>query len=194
MIRRLRLHFILIIMAVVTALLLVILGIVLTLTAQSLERESVARMRELALEPQDAPKPGDQVDGLRLAYFVLRVSDKGAIVKAYGRDFDLTDEEKVRSILTSAETDGKESGRLPQYHLRYEHLQVPSEENAAASSAESGGTSGKEQDSAEETYVFADMSGETSMMRHLMKNCLVMAGGGFLLFLLFSVILANWFV
>ncbi|WP_274939440.1 sensor histidine kinase [Chordicoccus furentiruminis] len=194
MIRRLRLHFILIIMAVVTALLLVILGIVLTLTAQSLERESVARMRELALEPQDAPKPGDQVDGLRLAYFVLRVSDKGAIVKAYGRDFDLTDEEKVRSILTSAETDGKESGRLPQYHLRYEHLQVPSEENAAASSAESGGASGKEQDSAEETYVFADMSGETSMMRHLMKNCLVMAGGGFLLFLLFSVILANWFV
>ena len=43
-------------------------------------------------------------------------------------------------------------------------------------------------------YVFADMSGENSMMHHLLKNCLVMAGGGFTLFLLFSVVLARWFV
>ena len=48
MIRRLRVHFILIIMTVVTALLLVILGIVLTMTARSVERETVSRMRDLA--------------------------------------------------------------------------------------------------------------------------------------------------
>lgn len=279
MIRRLRVHFILIIMTVVTALLLVILGIVLTMTARSVERETVSRMRDLAMEPEDAPEPGEPAEGVRLAYFVLRVNRRGVIVEADGRDFDLTDKEKIRGILTSAETDGKESGKLPQYHLRYVHLQLPFAEHAAAAPGESGTVAGQSEaegaaslpQAAEEAggsragapqqteesgtaasrtedggngvsepedsgtaaprtaknggmtaaspepgltfdasgktavrpasdgafldcYVFADMSGENSMMHHLLKNCLVMAGGGFILFLLFSVVLARWFV
>lgn len=84
MIRRLRAKLVAIIMAFVTVILVCVMTAVLGLTRATLERESLDMMRLIALDPIQAPAPGEEFDGVRLPYFVLSVAEDGTIEPAGG--------------------------------------------------------------------------------------------------------------
>ena len=122
MLKRLRLKFVCISMALVTLLLGVLLGLVLHQTRAGLERESL-RMMEAALHPPEGGMhPGARPDKgpVRLPFFTL-VLEKDGAVRAEGESavYDLTDGTLVQELAGAALASDRPSGMLPDYALRY---------------------------------------------------------------------------
>ena len=118
MLKRLRIKFIAVIMSIVTVLFIVIFGLVLHLTKQNMERESVQMIRGMAFRPMmSAPlhKPDNMPENIRLPFFTVDISDDGEI-NAFGGDYyDLTDKEMLGRIVEAAEERSKETGVLSEY-------------------------------------------------------------------------------
>ena len=72
MIRKLRLKFICINMAIVTIMLCVIFGLVFHFTSMNLEQESAGMLQAVALEPVEMGPPGG--GQIRLPYFAIRIT------------------------------------------------------------------------------------------------------------------------
>ena len=87
MLKRLRIKFIAVIMSIVTVLFVVIFGLVLHLTKQNIERESVQMMRSLAFRPPVASpvhKPDNVPKNIRLPFFTVDINSDGEIT-AFGK-------------------------------------------------------------------------------------------------------------
>lgn len=72
MLKRLKIKFVIVIMTIVTILFGAIFGLVMHLTKQNIERESIQMMRTHALRPQQSVpfrKPDDIPDNIRLPFF-----------------------------------------------------------------------------------------------------------------------------
>ena len=93
MIKRLRIKFICVIMAIVMVLLGCILAVVIYFTAQSMEMQSISMMRAIAANPFQQGYPGQTSDGIRLPYFAVQIGIRGDILNC------LTDQ--VTSIVTA---------------------------------------------------------------------------------------------
>lgn len=93
MIRRLRLKFVCIVMAVVTLMLCAIFAMVFYFTSRNLERESLGMMQAVAQNPMRLGGPDELPEGVRLPYFVLELDETGAVVSSGGGYYDLTDED-----------------------------------------------------------------------------------------------------
>lgn len=110
MIRRLRAKLVAIIMAFVAVILVCVMTAVLGLTRATLERESLDMMRHIALDPIQAPAPGEEFDGVRLPYFVLSVAEDGTIEPAGGGYYDLSDTKFLQQAAEEAVDSGAQSG------------------------------------------------------------------------------------
>ena len=172
MIRRLRVKLVAIIMAFVTIIFVCVMAAVLGLTSITLERESLNMMRHIALDPIQAPAPGEDFNGVRLPYFVLSLAEDGTIEPVGGGYYDLSDTEFLQQAAAQAVDSGKASGVLAQFHLRYLLLDTGS---------------GR-------TIVFADTSNETQTMTGLFHTCLLLCGAAFFAFFALSILLARWAV
>ena len=172
MIRRLRAKLVAIIMAFVAVILVCVMAAVLGLTRATLERESLDMMRHIALDPIQAPAPGEEFDGVRLPYFVLSVDADGTIEPAGGGYYDLSDTEFLQQAAAEAVDSGKQSGVLADSHLRFLRLET-----------DSGST-----------IVFADTSNETQTLTGLFRTCLLLCGAAFVAFFILSILLARWAV
>ena len=172
MIRRLRAKLVAIIMAFVAVILACVMAAVLGLTRATLERESLDMMRHIALDPIQAPAPGEEFDGVRLPYFVLSVDADGTIEPAGGGYYDLSDTEFLQQAAAEAVDSGKPSGVLADSHLRFLRLET-----------DSGST-----------IVFADTSNETQTLTGLFRTCLLLCGVAFAAFFILSILLARWAV
>ena len=75
MIRRLRLKFICVNMAIVLVMMALMTVAVLYFTQRSLARESLHAMQQIAMDPLRPQAPGEAADGVRLPYFVLEVDE-----------------------------------------------------------------------------------------------------------------------
>ena len=75
MLKKLRVRFVCINMAIVLVMLSVIFGTVLTFTRQNLERESIDMMRSVASDPLQLNWPG--ASSSRLPYFTVRLTYGG---------------------------------------------------------------------------------------------------------------------
>ena len=172
MIRRLRVKFVAIIMAFVAVILVCVMAAVLGLTRVTLERESLDMMRHIALDPIQAPAPGEEFDGVRLPYFVLSVAEDGTIEPAGGGYYDLSDTEFLQQAAAEAVDSGAQSGVLAESHLRFLRLET-----------DSGSY-----------IVFADTSNETQTLTGLFRTCLLLCGAAFAAFFILSILLARWAV
>lgn len=172
MIRRLRAKLVAIIMAFVAVILVCVMAAVLGLTRATLERESLDMMRHIALDPIQAPAPGEEFDGVRLPYFVLSVDADGTIEPAGGGYYDLSDTEFLQQAAAEAVDSGKQSGVLADSHLRFLRLET------------NDGS----------TIVFADTSNETQTLTGLLRTCLLLCGAAFAAFFILSILLARWAV
>lgn len=173
MLKKLRIKFIAVIMSIVTVLFIVIIGLVLHLTMQNMERESVQMMRGMAYRPMmTAPlhKPDNMPDNIRLPFFTVRISDNGEI-SAFGGDYyDLTDQELLQKLVNVVQEESKETGVLSEYDLRF-------------MKADNGRM---------KAIVFADISSEKAMIKGLIRNSVIIGLIGYVIFFLISLFLAKW--
>lgn len=172
MIRRLRLKFVCINMAIVTLMLCAIFAMVFFFTRDNLERESIGMMQALAQEPMRPGGPDERPEGVRLPFFTLELDEDGGIADAWGGYYDLTDGELLEKLLALAEAGDGNTGVLEDYGLRYCRVWAR-------------GT---------QYIVFADMSSERSVIANLVKNSLLIGALSFAAFLVVSLLLARWAV
>lgn len=172
-------------MTIVTAILITILCAIVHLTGQNLERNSMQTLHELASEPFGEKRPGRQPD-LHQPYLLLRLDTDGTVVGTDNSHFPISDSDTLEELINTAldapaDTPGKikkdapkaireRSGTIPDRHVRFLCLDTPQ---------------GK-------CLVFVDISGEQGMRSSLIRNCILIGIGGFLLFFLISILFARW--
>lgn len=167
MIRSLRRKFIAMTMAVFTALLCVIFGLVIHFTGQNLQAESVRFLRSAAADSLQPGPPGQ----VRQPCFIIRATPWGQSIQSTG-GFDLSDEQMLSDIVALAASASEPLGVLDQYDLRYFRSQSP----------------------AELTLVFMDISAERAALRNLRLTCLGIGLLALVLFWAVSFLLARWAV
>ena len=167
MIRSLRRKFIAMTMAVFTALLCVIFGLVIHFTGQNLQAESIRFLRSAAADPLQPGPPGQ----VRQPCFIIRATPWGQSIQSTG-GFDLSDEQMLSDIVALAASAPEPLGVLDQYDLRYFRSQSP----------------------AELTLVFMDISAERAALRNLRLTCLGIGLLALGLFWAVSFLLARWAV
>ena len=167
MIRSLRRKFIAMTMAVFTALLCVIFGLVIHFTGQNLQTESVRFLRSAAADPLQPGPPGQ----VRQPCFIIRANPWGQSIQSTG-GFDLSDEQMLSDIVALAASAPEPLGVLEQYDLRYFRSQSPTEL----------------------TLVFMDISAERAAMRNLRLTCVGIGLLALGLFWAVSFLLARWAV
>jgi signal transduction histidine kinase len=170
MIRRLRIKFVCINMAIVTGMLCMIFGMVLYVTRVNLEQESLGMMRSIALDTARLPIPGEPGEQGRPPHFILQVGPGDQIFVADSGRYDLSDQAMLKQLVSLSS--GQKTGVLKDYGLRYVRIVTPTTQR----------------------LIFADMSSEISTMQHLLKNCLFIGLASFLVFLAISILLAHWAV
>ena len=99
MLKKLRVRFVCIVMAIVLAMLSVIFALVLHFTRQSLAQESISMMQSVATDPRQLNWPG--ASSSRLPYFTVHVSAFGTMRVSGNSFYDLTDTELLTSLVLS---------------------------------------------------------------------------------------------
>lgn len=172
MIRKLRVKFICINMAIVTVMLLVILGMMLHFTRNNLEQQSIQVMQSVMEDRVYQGRPGELPKQAQLPYFYVSVNTLGELSASFGGYYDLTDTASIQKIITLALNSKEQTGILEDYSLRFQKRSTPFGQ----------------------TIVFVDMSSEISTMRSLTKTCVIIGILGFAAFLGLSFLLARWAV
>ena len=116
MLKKLRLRFVGINMAIVLVILCTIFGVLLHTTHANLERESVDMITAVAADPLQLNWPDT---ASRLPYFTVRISPYGSVRVSGTSYYDLSDEQVLSGIVTAALRSGGEQGLLHDYSLRY---------------------------------------------------------------------------
>ena len=169
MLKKLRVRFVCINMAIVIVMLSVIFGTVLSFTRQNLERESISMMRSVASDPGKLNWPG--ASSSRLPYFTVRLT-YGGFRSAGSSFYNIEDADLLRQLVNTALSGEGNIGYISEYSLRYYRTS-------------SFGT---------EYIIFADVSSEAATMRGLWKNCLLIGAVSLAVFFVISLLLARWAV
>ena len=172
MIRKLRIKFICVIMAIVMVLVGGILGVVIRFTGRSMEMQSINMMHRIADGPFQKGIPGIPSEEVRLPFFSVQVNRQGLITAARGDYFDLSDQAFLQQIVDEALLSDEETGQLKEHNLRY-----------LRSSSPRG-----------YTIVFADTTTEATTMKHLYYSCLMVFLVAIAVFLGISILLSHWVI
>ena len=170
MLRRLRIKFVCINMAIVTVMLATIFGMVLHFTQQNLEQESLRMMQALAGMPSRINPPGAFPLESRLPHFIIEYNYEQGIISVDSGVYDLSDRQLLKEIVSQTIAAEEQNGKLREYSLRYLRLSTPRGEK----------------------LIFADMSSELSTMENLLKSCAMIGLSSFMLFFVISLLLARW--
>ena len=172
MIKKLRMKFVAVNMAIATVMLCVILGMVYSFTSGGLERESLNMMYNIASHPIGLGTPDIPGEDVRLPYFKIQLGPSGELITAGGGYYDLTDHDFLENLIDTALKSPQNFGVLKEYKLRYYRMD----------------------DLMNHCIVFADMSSELMTLHHLLKHSLIIGMAGFLLLLAISIWLSGWAV
>ena len=171
MIRKLRVKFVCIVMAIAMLMVGGILGVVIHFTGSSMEMQSISMMRTIAASPFQQGIPGEPVeDEVRLPFFTVQISSRGELITAGGGYFDLTDRDLLQKIVNLVLATGQESGELKEYGLRYLVAMSPT------------GIS----------VVFVDTATEEATIASMVYSCMVIFVVAMLVFLGISILLSRW--
>ena len=170
MIKKLRIKFVCVVMAIVTLMLGIILGGVIHYTAQSMEQQSVNMMRSISSVPFQPGSPGKPSGDVRLPFFTLQLDSSGDLISATGGYFDLSDPEFLQQLADTAMASDRETGELTQYNLRYLKNRSPRGY----------------------TLVFSDTTTERATLRNLLYVSLLIFLLAEAVFLGISVLLSHW--
>ena len=172
MIKKLRIKFVSVIMAIVFVMMCAILSFVYFNTRSSMYNQSVSMLRSQLIAQERPPRPDDISQDIKLPFFTLRTDGSGEIISVSEGYYDLSDEEFLESLVTLVESSGADIGEIPEYNLRYL----------------------KSEDHKGQVLVFADISSEQNALSSLLKTCLLIGLFAFIIFLLLSILFARWAV
>lgn len=172
MLKKLRIRFVCVIMAIVTGMLCLIFGLVYRSTQQNLREESLSMMRSVAENPFQLGRPNSAGAGVHLPYFLLKLSATGEITAVVGGYYDLSDQVFLTALTEAASAKSGDTGIIPEYSLRFLKVRAP----------------------LSETIVFADMSSEKATLMGLAKTSAVLGVLCLGIFLGIAVLLAKWMV
>ena len=173
MIRKLRIKFVCIVMAIAMLMVGGILGVVIHFTGTSMEMQSISMMRTIATAPFRQGMPGKPMDDeVRLPFFTVQISSRGELLAASGGYFDLTDREYLQEIINEALLSDRETGELEEHGLRY--LKSVSPRGY--------------------TIVFSDTTTESATLKHLFYSCLAIFFAAMIVFLGISILLSHWVI
>ena len=173
MIKKLRIKFICVIMAIVMVLLGCILGMVIRFTAHSMEVQSISMMRAIASSPFKQGIPGKNPnDQVRLPFFTIQTSSQGEVIAAHGGYFDLSDREYLQEIVDAALGSGSETGELKNHELRYFKAKSPRGF----------------------TVVFSDTTTEAATLKNMVYSCMAVFAAAMFVFLGISILLSQWVI
>lgn len=119
MLKRLRIQFIAIIMALLTLLLGSVIGLIYHFTRQSLVKESHDMMDSLAASPFQLARLDEATNRVNLPYCMLQVNKYGEILATNGGYYDLSDEDFLQELIAVTYSSTDMQGEIPQYNLRY---------------------------------------------------------------------------
>ncbi len=172
MLKKLRFKFVIINMTLITAMLIVIFGMIVCFTQENLESQSVQMLQTVANDPFQSGPPGTRRDEVNLPYFIVTVSPWADMltVTSNSDSFDLSDEALLQAITEAALSSDGQVGVLREYSLRF-----------YKSTSFMG-----------DSIVFADISSELATMEDLIRTCVMIGVLGFLVFWFISLRLANW--
>ena len=170
MLKNLRVKFVFINMLIVAVMLSAVFGFVYHSTKANLESESVSMMQSIAKNPLYLMDISEQIQGVRLPYFVLQINSRGSLIAAGGGYYDLSDKSFLEELLRKALLSEKSVGVIDEYNLRFYRT--------AASSRVS--------------IVFADITSEKSTLLSLLRALLFIGSGAFIVFFGISVLLSRW--
>ena len=171
MLKKLRLRFICIIMAIVTVMLLAIVFTVVRSTRNNLEAESLRIMESIAANPMQLGTYSEEQGG-DFPFFALQIGRHNEVMAISGGHFDLSDEAVLEDLLMRTINSEETEGELPEYHLRYCRRTT--------------------WDTC--TIAFADITGEDKTVARVTRACAGIGAASFAIFLLISILLARLLV
>ena len=170
MIRKLRIKFVSIIMAVVLVMLGVIFGLVIHITQENLEKECLQTLQRVSASP------GFVLDrregGVSLPYFSMNMDMWGNLLVSGNINPDLYTESELQSFWEKAQNWTDQTGQIAEYNLRFMRTNSPTGSG----------------------YVFVDVTGQRSTMRELIESCILVGAVSVIAFLGISILLARWAV
>lgn len=172
MLKRLRIKFVCINMAIVTVTIFVILGLVLNFTRSDLENQSIRMMQSIAEMPAHLGRPDELPEEIRLPYFSLHVGPRGELMATGGGYYDLSDQEFLNELIEVSSASEQQTGVISEYNLRFFRSNSPRGQH----------------------LIFADISSEINTMNSLLRTCVIIGVLSFLAFLGISLLLARWAV
>ena len=173
MIKKLRIKFICVIMAIVMVLLGGILGVVIYFTGQSMQTQSISMMRAIATNSFQQGIPGRPMNNeVRLPFFMVQLSSRGELISATGSYFDLSDLDYLQAIVNAAMQSNRETGTLEAHGLRF------------LKSASPRG----------HTIVFSDTTTEDATLQNMVYGCLAVFLIATVIFLGISILLSHWVI
>lgn len=172
MIKKLRIQFVSIIMALLTLLFGCTLGLNYYFTKQSLEKESLDMMDTLSSSPFQLGRLDEGSKRVKLPYCMLQIGTHGELLATNGGYYDLSDQDFLNELIAVAYSSTDAQGEIPQYNLRYGRYLLQSGQR----------------------LVFVDTTSEQATLRHLLKTSLLLGVAGLALFFGISLLLARWIV
>lgn len=172
MLKRLRVKFVCINMAIVAVMLAVILGLVLSSTKENLEKQSLQLLQSTALSVGRPGGPGEPRGETRIPWFAILIGYDGKTVATGNTLYDLSDEDFITYMVEQTQQSRQQTGVIDQYQLRFLKTESP------------GG----------QLLAFVDISTEISTMRTLLSSSIVIGLISFGLFFVISLFLARWAV
>lgn len=169
MLKQLRIRFICITMSIVTVMMCIVFGMLLTFTHAGLEQESMMLMEAVAEDPTHTYRPNDTSAESRIPYFTLQVNNAGIMIISNGGSYDLSDQEFLQQLIRVVNS-GDQTGVLRSYNLRYYQTSTP---NSLL-------------------VVFADTTAEQNTMYSLIRTCICIGAASLLAFFFLSLLLARW--
>lgn len=172
MIKKLRVKFICVVMAIVMLMMAVILGLVIHFAARSMEDQNISMMRRMINSPFQMGPLGKPSGELRLPFFSVQISPLGELINAIGDSIDLTDRTYIQDIVSAALLSDSDTGELEEYDLRYLRAATP----------------------IGFTIIFSDTAEESATLQKLFFNCLLIYLAAMLVFGGISILLSRWVI
>ncbi|MEG1918270.1 MAG: HAMP domain-containing sensor histidine kinase, partial [Oscillospiraceae bacterium] len=170
MIRRLRLKFVAICMALVTMVLGVVFVSVYSAARRGIEAGSMQVLQRVIRQDSLSPLLPGKNEDLQLPYFTVQLVGTDSAYVIGGTYYELDNTAVLGDILKLCLQDGQKSGTIDSYNLRYLRL--------------SNGFS--------QRIAFVDITMEQSTLRELMRASLQIGGVSLLILLSVSILLAWW--
>lgn len=172
MLKKLKLKFVCINMAIVSVMLVIILGAIIVLTAENLEQNNVNMMQNIADGPfmPERPEKSEGPDRKnKMVFFTVLIEENGSFSTGGNDSFDLSDGEFVSGIAEKALSSGKKTGLIPEHGLRF----LVEEKNEGT------------------LIVFSDISEDIETVGNLSAICFLIGTAGFFLFFGISIFLSR---